>query len=129
VRAQTDQGLAVELDCAAPRAEEAHRRLHERGLAHPVLAEQCDGLALAYLERHPEEDRRRAVPGVDFAKTQHRVNPWASVVGAAEIGVDDAGIGADHVRRPFGDLLPKWSTAMRSEIPITTLMSCSISRS
>src|SRR5207244_11252368 len=57
--------VAVELDRAAPRLEESHRGLHERGLPHAVPAEERAGLAGPDLERHAEEDRRRPVTGVD----------------------------------------------------------------
>ncbi len=75
VRGQPAQLPPVELNGPAPGLEKAHRRLHESRLAHPVAAEQGDGLALADLERHPEQDRRRSVSRMDFSDAQHASRP------------------------------------------------------
>src|SRR2546430_15070203 len=69
------QVVAVELDRAAPGSEEPPRGLHQRGLAHAVLAEERDGLRRPDLERHAEEDRRGAVAGVDVAYPEHVTDP------------------------------------------------------
>ena len=72
VRRPSRQIHAVELDRPAPGFQEPHRGLHQRGLAHPVAAEERDRLAGAHLERDAEEDRRRPVAGVDVRHLKQR---------------------------------------------------------
>ena len=60
------QIAALELDGATGRLDEAHGRLHERALAHPVLAEEGHRLSLLHLEGYAEEDRCRPIPRVEI---------------------------------------------------------------
>ena len=62
---------ALELDRAAPGREEADRGLQQRGLAHPVPAQERDRLAGAHLQRDAEENRRRSVAGVNVGELEH----------------------------------------------------------
>src|SRR4051794_9154434 len=66
-RGQPDRLHAVEDDRAFPPGQDAHDRLHGRGLAGPVAAEQGDDLARKNVEADPVQDMGLAVPGVKVA--------------------------------------------------------------
>src|SRR5207245_10457186 len=77
VRGASREIDALELDRAAPGLEEPDQGLHQGRLAHAVAAQERDRLARAHLERDPEEDRRRSVPGVDVGYFQQASSPAA----------------------------------------------------
>src|SRR5262245_3109379 len=136
------QRVAVELDGASPGREEAHGGLDQRGLAHAVPAQQRHRLALAHLEGHAEEDRRGAVARVHVPYAQHRSISRAASMGPRASRSSLAPAQSSTPPRyasttfascriasggPSAIFSPKCKTATRSEMPMTTLMSCSIS--
>src|SRR6266545_738121 len=171
VRRQPGQVAALEVDGASGGLDEAHPGLHERGLAHAVLAEERHRLAFLHLEGHAEEDRRGAVARVEVADAEHQLD-WGGASAApppappTAFGDSEGGLallprppprnrcagnagartstmslqssappryasitcGSPRIASggPSAIFCPKWSTATRSEIPITTLMSCSM---
>src|SRR5688572_4233131 len=70
VRRQPAELVAIELDRPPPRLEKPHRRLHERGLSHPVAPQQRHRLTLTDLQRHPKQDGCRSIPGVHVPNLQ-----------------------------------------------------------
>ena len=75
-----------------------------------------------HLQRDAEQDRRGAVAGVQVAHAEHvsrRRRPGRRRSPRGSLRMASGG--------PSAIFSPKWSTAMRSEMPMTTLMSCSIS--
>src|SRR5262245_4713224 len=65
------QVAALEVDGSAGGLHEAHRSLHERGLAHAVLAEQRHRFAFVHFQGDAEENRGGAVPSVQVLDAQH----------------------------------------------------------
>ena len=65
-------------DDPAGRGHDAHDGLEEGGLAHPVVAEHPDDLALLHREVDPVQHRHPAVPGaqrLDFEQRAHAPDP------------------------------------------------------
>src|ERR1019366_1830333 len=71
IRHQIDRFAALELHTALAASHEAHDRLHRRGLAGTVTAEQGHHLALLNVEVHAMQDVAFTVPGVQFADLKH----------------------------------------------------------
>ena len=68
--------FAFEDDLAAARRVEADNRIHQRGLADPIAAEQAENLALLELQRKALQHIGIAVVGVDVLDVEngHGVN-------------------------------------------------------
>ena len=126
-------------------------RAQRRRLAGAVGADQRDDLALVDGQRDALERLDRAVVGLDVVQLEQRradavgaaPRRLASVAGPrstaphsacrrsdgalAEVGLDHARVGWISAGEPSAIFSPWSSTVTRSETPITTFMSCSIS--
>src|SRR5216683_2894607 len=63
--------VIVKAYMSAGRRQKAHQRLEQRGLAHAVMAENSDELALIDGEADPVEDRNAAVAGAQPCHIEH----------------------------------------------------------
>ena len=61
----------IEAHAPAGRRQKAHQRLEQRRLAHAVVAENADELALVDREADPVEDRNAAVAGAQSLDIEH----------------------------------------------------------
>ena len=71
---------AVDHDAAAGRRQQTHDRLQQRGLAHAVVADDAERLALAQLERDAAQHRNMAIAGVQIGDRQEKVARGGVVV-------------------------------------------------
>ena len=116
----------VEADRALARRRQPRDRAQRRRLAGAVRADQRDDLALLDLERDALERLDVPVEGVDVLELEQR-HRLARLL--SEVGLDDARVlRGPPAGAPSAIFSPWSSTVMRSETPITTFMSCSISR-
>src|SRR5215472_10617851 len=113
---------ALELDRAAG-LDEAQDRLDGAALAGTIGAEDGANLARGQLERDAHDGRHRAVGDLEISDAEqdaHASAPrYASITSAFFLTTAGG---------PSAIFSPKFRTTIRSEIAITTLMLCSISR-
>ncbi len=77
-RSEARKVLAIEPHRAARRRNDAHQRLEERGLAHAVVAEHAENLALRNDDIDALQDRNAAISGAeaaDFKQCGHALRP------------------------------------------------------
>src|SRR3954447_5190256 len=124
LRSRLGDLLAVEADRALARRRQPGDRAERRGLARSVRADQGDDLALLHRQRDALDGGDVAVVGVDVVQFEQRHQPpcfprYASITRSFVLIL---------LGSPSAIFSPWSSTQMCSETPMTTFMSCSISR-
>ena len=91
---------AVDNDLAAARRQQPHDGLHERGLAHAIVADNSDRLALPELQRDAVKHRDFAVAGLQIRDVEDEAVRLDACLGRVLVDFGIASFANGHARFP-----------------------------
>ena len=100
MRGPTGHIDAVDHDLAAARRQQTHDRLHERGLAHAVVADDTDRFAFPKLQRNAMQHRHFAVAGLQVDDVEDKTVRCGGAIGRVLAHWRIAGFMDAHARFP-----------------------------
>ena len=90
----------VDCDLAAARRQQPHNGLHERGLAHAIVADNSDRFAFPELQRDPMQHRQFAIAGLQIGNVEYETIWRDGVIGRGLVHLGLASFANTHARFP-----------------------------
>src|SRR4051794_33074957 len=125
--ASADRGAVVE-HIARFRLEQTADRAQRRRLARAVRADERDDLALLHVETDAVQRGDLAVADRKIVDAENHAHSSTVSAGSPRYASMTTGFERTSAGVPCAIVLPKFSTRMRSQMPITSSMLCSMSR-